>query len=60
MIKEFVEAWETNKNKLEDYFRNTEQKEYYSYEDIVRRLFEVVINPYIETNVSTYPLYERL
>ena len=28
MIKHFVYAWETNKVKLEDYFRVTEQEDY--------------------------------
>lgn len=55
MIKVFVEAWEENKNKLEDYFRNTAQEEYDKYSKIVRKLFEVVINPYLEEK-GKYPL----
>ena len=47
MIKEFIEAWEKNKNKLEDYFRNTKQEEYDEYLKIVTKLFEIVINPYL-------------
>lgn len=44
MIKEFVEKWNKYKNNLEEYFRNTKQEEYSSYEEIVRILFDEVIN----------------
>lgn len=44
MIKEFVEKWDKYKGNLENYFRNTEQKEYQDYKDIVKALFENVIN----------------
>ena len=57
MIKEFVEAWEANKDKLEDYFRNTEQGAYDEYLKIVEKLFEKVINPYYENNTD-YPMNE--
>lgn len=48
MIKEFCLAWEKNKEKLENYFRTTEQGEYCKYEDLVELLFDIVINPSIE------------
>lgn len=48
MVKEFCLAWEKNKGKLEEYFRTTRQSEYDSYELLVRRLFDIVINPSIE------------
>lgn len=32
MIKEFVEKWNKYKNDLEEYFGNTKQEEYSSYE----------------------------
>lgn len=44
MIKEFVEKWNKYKNDLEEFFRNTEQEEYSSYEEIVKILFDEVIN----------------
>ena len=44
MIKEFVEKWDKYKKDLEDYFRNTEQGEYDTYKEIVKALFEKVIN----------------
>ena len=44
MIKEFVEKWNKYKNDLEDYFRNTKQEEYGTYKDIVKVLFEKIIN----------------
>jgi hypothetical protein len=58
MIKEFIEAWEKNKEKLENYFRNTNQDEYDEYEKIVKKLFEKVINPYVK-KLDEYPLDER-
>jgi len=44
MIKEFVEKWNKYNKDLEEYFRNTNQGEYSSYEEIVRILFDKVIN----------------
>lgn len=44
MIKEFVEKWDKYKENLENYFRNTRQEEYQDYKDIVKALFENVIN----------------
>lgn len=44
MIKEFVEKWNKYKNDLEEFFRSTEQKKYSSYEEIVKILFDEVIN----------------
>lgn len=43
MIAELVTQWEENKHRLEEYFRTTEQSEYYSYEAIVRKIFEICI-----------------
>lgn len=60
MIKEFVEAWDKNKDKLEDYFRNTKQREYDKYKDIVEKLFRIVINPYLDSSEIEYPLSERV
>ncbi len=50
MIKEFCLAWEKNKDKLEEYFRKTRQEEYGNYEDLVKLLFDIVINPSIESD----------
>ena len=44
MIKDFVEKWNKNKNKLEEYFSQTKQSEYFDYKSIVKALFEKVIN----------------
>lgn len=44
MIKEFVERWDKYKDDLRDYFKNNKQEEYPTYEDIVKALFEYVIN----------------
>ena len=50
MIQEIVKKWEENKYKLEEYFRTTKQENYGSYEAIVKKLFELVIN----TNKDSY------
>lgn len=52
MVKEFCLAWEKNKGKLEEYFRTTAQSEYDSYELLVRRLFDIVINPSINPSIE--------
>lgn len=45
MIKEFVNAWEANKETLEGYFRTHKMCEYDSYRALVKLLFDIVINP---------------
>lgn len=44
MNKEFVKQWDENKLDLEEYFRTTKQCEYLNYIDIVKALFDIVIN----------------
>lgn len=44
MIKEFVEKWDKNKDKLEDFIKTHKQDDYYSYEDLVKLLFNIIIN----------------
>lgn len=44
MIKKFIERWEKYKGNLENYFRNTRQEKYDTYSEIVKALFEKVIN----------------
>ena len=48
MIKEFVKAWDANKEKLREYISTHEQEDYDSYKKIVTLLFEHVINPYLK------------
>jgi len=43
MIQELINQWEGNKHKLEEYFKNTRQGEYDSYEAIVRKIFELCL-----------------
>ena len=50
MIKEFVDAWDANKDKLEEYFRTTRQEEYNNYRTIVYQLFKKVINRIEKSN----------
>ena len=49
MIKEFVLAWDANKDKLSEYIASHKQEDYNSYEKIVKMLFEQVINPYMKS-----------
>ena len=44
MIQEIIKKWEENKYKLEEYFSTTKQKEFASYETIIQKIFELVIN----------------
>ena len=50
MIKEFVLAWDANKEKLSEYIASHTQEECADYERIVNMLFEQVINPWFEEN----------
>lgn len=44
MIKEFVKSWDKHKDALKEYFENNAQSNYRDYKDIVKLLFEKVIN----------------
>ena len=44
MIQEIIKKWEENKYKLEEYFSTTKQEEFASYETIIQKIFELVIN----------------
>lgn len=44
MVKEFVLAWERNKENLESYLKTHRQEEYDSYEKLLKLLFDLVIN----------------
>ncbi len=48
MITDIIQKWEENKSKLEEYFKNTEQKEYSEYKTIVKKIFELVVNTSID------------
>lgn len=45
MIKSFIKSWEKNKDKLEEYIRTHKQVECDSYKDLVKLIFDLVINP---------------
>lgn len=59
MIKEFAEAWNQNKGSLENYFRNTEQSKYDNYLSILKKIIELVINPYL-IDCDNFRLYYGL
>ena len=44
MIQEIIKRWEESKYKLEEYFSTTKQEKFASYEAIVQKIFELVIN----------------
>lgn len=54
MIKDFCLAWEKNKDKLEKYFKSNKQNMYSDYKDLVKLLFDIVINPEIKDDYSKY------
>jgi hypothetical protein len=41
MNKEFIKHWLENRDRLENWFRTTEQSRYNSYQEIVKKLFEI-------------------
>lgn len=45
MIKDFVEAWDERKDSLRNYIATHIQTKYRSYKDLVKLLFDIVINP---------------
>lgn len=47
MIKEFVQAWDSRKSHLEDWFKKTKQQDL-SYESILKGIIDNVLNPGIE------------
>lgn len=49
MIKNFVEAWDANKDKLQEYFRTHQMSEYGDYKSLVKLLFECVVDPYLSS-----------
>ena len=59
MIKEFVDAWNANKDNLENYFRATIQDEYSTYCNILKATIEKVINLYLSEN-ARFPMSEGL
>ena len=46
MIKEFVAAWDSNKDKLKEYIKTHKQEDYETYKDLLIMLISIVINPY--------------
>ena len=44
MIKQFIKKWEQNKFELEKYFRETPQRNYADYKDIVIKVIEIILN----------------
>jgi hypothetical protein len=43
-------AWNANKDKLKAYFQTHKTNDYGHYKDLVKLLFEYVVNPYLEEN----------
>ena len=52
MIKEFCEAWEKNNGRLREYISSHDQGEYSSYKELVCKLFEHCINPYMKNLIK--------
>lgn len=55
MIKDFVFAWEANKGKLRKYFEEYLKEDYCGYSELVRLLFKLVVNPYMEALYDEWP-----
>lgn len=44
MIKEFIDKWQKDKDKLEEYLRTTPQSEYSTYRALLEKTIELVLN----------------
>ena len=56
MIQIFIDAWNERKNELEEYFKTTPMDKYDSYEDLVKLVFEKVVNPEMPIDYLTYDI----
>lgn len=57
MIKDLCLAWEANHEVLKEYFATHIQEEYCnSYESLLTKTFELVINPYLKS-ISSWNIY---
>lgn len=45
MIKAYIDYWNKDSDKLEEYFKTHKQSEYYRYEDLVKLVFDIIVNP---------------
>lgn len=52
MEKDFVAQWNKNKDRLLDYFKNNDNHTALDYDEIVKKLFELVINHEANTTYS--------
>lgn len=44
MIKAYIDYWNKDRDKLEEYFKTHRQSEYYNYEDLVKLVFDIIVN----------------
>lgn len=58
MIKHFVNAWEENKYKLEDYIKTHSQDNYITYESLTKLIIEKVLNNYKDLSFQTDDIVE--
>lgn len=59
MIKDFVQAWNANKSRLESYMRTHNMNEFAAdYDALVSLLFTIVINPYLEEKHGYNPVFD--
>lgn len=54
MIQILIDAWNERKNELEEYFKTTPMGKYDSYEDLIKLVFEKVVNPEMPMDYLTY------
>lgn len=52
MDKEIIENWENKKEKIREYFKNTRQEEYDTYEKIVKLLVKEILPEYDYENIT--------
>lgn len=52
MDKKIIENWENKKEKIREYFKNTRQEEYDTYEKIVKLLVKEILPEYDSENIT--------
>lgn len=57
MIKAYIDYWNKDSDKLEEYFKTNKQSEYYRYEDLVKLVFDIIVNPNCD-GISSHEFYE--
>lgn len=57
MIITFIDYWNKDKDKLEEYFKSHEQYEYNDYGSLVKLVFDIIVNPNLNNGITGHEFY---